>query len=170
MDGHLWLIGMMGVGKSSAAKRIARHLDLPYVDLDDTIIAREGGPIAQIWEQRGEAAFREIEAVVLTEAASGPLAVIATGGGVVLDRGNIAAMRASGLVVWLTGSVGSLLKRVGSGTTRPLLADEDAEARLTEILDERRDRYEAAADFQVDTDDLTTKEVARRIEAWWNES
>lgn len=170
MDGHLWLIGMMGSGKSSAARRLAKDLHRPYVDLDDTISARMGCSIAHLWGEHGEAAFRQMEAAAVIEASAGPPAVIATGGGVVLDPGNIATMRASGRVVWLTGSVESLVRRVGTGASRPLLADEDPETTLGQILDDRFDRYEAAADERVDTDGLSIGEVVRRIEAWWNES
>ncbi len=170
MHRHLWLIGMMGAGKSSAGRHVADALDLRFVDLDDTISARMGCSIAQFWGERGEAAFRQLEAAALNEAAAGAPAVIATGGGVVLDPDNVATMRASGRVLWLRGTVASLTTRVGADSTRPLLAEQDPEATLGRILEERTDRYEAACDTQLDTDDLTVGEVAKRIEAWWNAS
>jgi shikimate kinase len=103
MNGHLWLIGMMGAGKSSAARRLAKRLDRSYVDLDDEITARMGCSVAQLWGERGEAAFRQMEAAAVIRAAAGPAAVIATGGGVVLDPANIASILGPGGVVDRSG-------------------------------------------------------------------
>lgn len=170
MERHLWLIGMMGSGKSTVGARLARRLDRPFVDVDDHIAQRMGCTIAQLWGERGEAAFRGLEAAAIARLAEDTPSVYATGGGVVLDAANVATMRASGAVVWLTARTETLAKRVGNASGRPLLLDADATARLAAILEARRHLYEAASHVRVPTDGLSRDEVTARIEAWWNES
>ena len=102
-------------------------------------------------------------------AGRGP-AVIATGGGAVLDDRSVATMRRSGRVAWLSASPAVLGERVGDGRRRPLLASDASTERLDDILRGRAPIYEGAADFVVDTDDLTVDATADRIEVWWNRS
>ena len=98
----LWLVGMMGAGKSVVGRRSADRIGVDFVDVDSEITSRLGCSIAQLWEERGEQAFRDIEAAEVSRiAARGRPAIVAAGGGAVLAEGNVAAMRASGMVVWL---------------------------------------------------------------------
>ncbi len=166
----LWLIGMMGAGKSAVGRILAGRLGIPHADIDAEVAGRLGCSIGELWGQRGEAAFRDLEAAQVARLASrGPL-VISTGGGVVLRPDNVTTMRASGVVVWLTASPTSLARRVGSGEGRPLLAAGDPATRLAEILEERRAHYAGAAHHTVDTEGRTAEEVADEVEAVWNES
>lgn len=170
MSSHLWLVGMMGSGKSLIGPGLAERLRLSFVDTDEAMAARMGCSIAQFWGERGEAAFRSMEAVAISEISAGPPAVVATGGGAVLQDTNVVAMRGSGRIVWLRAAVETLASRVGSGSGRPLLAGDASVDRLAEILESRRHQYTSAADVIIDTDDVDPEESIDRIEAWWNES
>jgi shikimate kinase len=170
MDGHLWLIGMMGAGKSTVGQELAERMSRPFVDVDDEVTSQAGRSIAELWNDNGEHHFRALEAAAVERIADGPPAVIATGGGVVLDQSNVTTMRSSGRVVWLAGRVATLERRVGSGTGRPLLAAGDAADHLAALLDTRREHYGDAADVTIDTDDRTIEAIVDQIEAWWNGS
>ncbi len=164
---HLWLIGMMGVGKTRVGRMVAERARVPFHDTDDEVVARVGCSISELWRERGEAAFRDLETDTVVRLAAGPAAVIATGGGVVLEPRNVTAMRDSGLVVWLEASPRTLAERVGDGAGRPLLAATDPERRLADILRRRRRHYARAAHLRVSTDDRDPDEVAEEVwEAW----
>jgi shikimate kinase len=168
MGNHLWLVGMMGSGKSEIGPSLADRLRRRFVDTDAEIAARVGCSISQFWGERGEDAFRDMEAAAIHRLSEDAQAVIATGGGAVLRETSVAAMRGSGRVVWLTAGAATLAARVGAGTGRPLL-DEDADAgRLAEILTERSALYAGAADVAIDTERADVGEVIDRIEEWWN--
>ena len=166
---HLWLIGMMGSGKSAVGRTVADHLGMRFVDVDDEIAARLGCSIGQLWGLQGEAAFRDLEESAVARVAAGPDAVIATGGGVVLREANVTAMRGSGTVLWLHAPPALLAARVGSGDGRPLLADGDPGEVLTAISEKRRDRYAAAAHEVVDGSD-SVDDVAKEVVARWTAS
>jgi len=170
MERHLWLIGMMGSGKTSVGSRLGRRLGRPFVDVDEHIAERTGCSVGRLWGDRGEAAFRSLESSAIDRLADRTPAVFATGGGAILDPANVDRMRGTGQVVWLDASIDTLVARVGNGTNRPLLMEADATTRLEDISNDRRAVYEAAADFVIVTDGLTLDAVTSRIEAWWNES
>ena len=168
--GHLWLIGMMGAGKTAVGRRVADDLGMPFVDVDEEIAARLGCSIGQLWGRQGEQAFRDLEAAALAGLAEGPPSVIATGGGAVLREANVTVMRASGTVIWLRAAPEVLAARVGRGGGRPLLAEGEPIERLAAILDERRERYEAAAHRCVDGDAATVAALAGEVVAVWTGS
>lgn len=167
----LWLVGMMGAGKSAVGHGLARKHGLPFIDIDAEIADRTGSSIADLWTDQGEEAFRDLESAVVKliaeRAAHGETAVVATGGGVVLAAANRELMQSHGVVVWLTASPAVLATRVGDGRGRPLLDGGDALATLESLLDARRHHYEAAADFVIDTDDHDVDEIINRVEAAW---
>lgn len=165
----LWLIGMMGSGKTSVGTRLAQRLGLPFRDTDEEIEHHAGIPIGDLWERRGEDAFRDIEQEQIRVFAESN-GVIATGGGAVLRDENVTRMRESGLVVWLRAAPTVLAERVGAGSSRPLLAGNPTEPALESLLDTRWDRYQLAAHHLVDTDDLDIDEVVDRVEALWTGS
>lgn len=147
----IWLVGMMGSGKTTVGRRLAQELDLPFWDSDTEVEASTGLTVRRLWESKGEAALRVAESAVVQELAVLEEGVVATGGGVVLDPTNVEAMRDSGQVIWLSASASVLASRI-SGTDRPLLDVDDIEGRLREILDQRRHRYESAAHVVIDTE------------------
>jgi shikimate kinase len=169
VDRHLWLIGMMGSGKSVVGPLVAYRLGIGFVDTDAVVANQAGVAIDELWERSGEATFRRLETAAVADAAVGPAAVVAAGGGAVVEPANVRAMAASGAVVWLRATPETLSRRVGDGSGRPLLAGDVPVDRLRSILAARSAAYGAAADLTIDTDDLAAEDIAQEIEAWWNE-
>lgn len=150
---HLFLVGMMGSGKSTVGRRCAERLGRPFVDLDASIEERAGRPVAAIFGESGEGAFRRIESEALAEAAASPRpAVVACGGGAVLAPGNRDVMTGAGAVVWLRVPASVAAGRLGTGAGRPLLESSPAgvEGTLTRLAAERDAAYRAAADAEID--------------------
>lgn len=165
----LWLIGMMGSGKTTAGRRAAALLEVEFADTDEVVAQRMGCSVAQLWGSLGEGAFRDLEKVATAELA-GREAIVATGGGVVLDDSNRQLMSASGEVVWLRGSPGVLANRIGPDDRRPLLSTADVSRRetLERILTQRAPLYESVSSHWIDTDSLTIEEVALRLVDIWH--
>ena len=169
MAKHVWLIGMMGSGKSTVSQRLGERLGWESIDLDDLISQRISCSITEFWAAQGEGAFRDIELEAVRDVANEPHRVIATGGGVVVREDNVAAMRASGFVVWLQATPETLVRRIGAGAKRPLLQEGERLATLTAVLAAREAAYEGAAHAGVATDDASVGTVVDRIEELWNE-
>ena len=167
---HLWLIGMMGSGKSAVGAAAAKRLGLPFVDTDEEVASRTGSSIAQLWGERGEQAFRDMETAAIRRAAQDQPSVVATGGGVVLSDDNVEAMRSTGVVAWLEASPAVLASRVRPGPSRPLLSDTGSEADLVALLGERETKYREAADHVVSTDGRSVAAVASEVEGLWKPS
>lgn len=163
---HLWLIGMMGSGKTTVGRLVAAGAGIDFHDVDLAVVAQQGTSIPDIWAGAGEDGFRAMEATVIEQLSVGDRAVISTGGGAVLREANRRAMRRSGTVVWLQASPAVLAGRVTGGRGRPLLADGGGEGRLAELLDARRAAYEAAAHHTVGTEGRTPAEVAAEVGQW----
>jgi shikimate kinase len=162
---HLVLVGLMGAGKTSVGRRLAKKLGLRHVDLDHAVERAAGCTIPELFAAHGEAAFRDREHDLLVELLAGEQPfVLSTGGGAVLRDDNRAAMRARATVVWLRARPDTLLARVGDGSGRPLLAG-DPLGNLTRLAAERAPAYEAAAHVVIDVDglpfDVITDRVAR---------
>lgn len=158
----LWLIGMMGSGKTTVGEQVAGVRSMPFLDVDVLLERREGRSVEEIFRAGGEEGFRrmesaEIERLAKQETGTGGR-VIATGGGGILDARSAALMRGTGAVVWLDAPPASLARRVGH--ERPLLAGTDVIDRLSAILDHRRRLYETAAHFRVDADRSASSVVA----------
>ena len=160
---HVWLIGMMGSGKSAVGKILASTWGHAAVDLDKEVERSFGASVDAIFRERGESAFRALEAKAVARAASSKTpSVIATGGGAVLADANVARMRDTGHVVWLEAPVSVLARRV-AGSRRPLLAAGSPAKILSKLIAARRPRYARAADLRVDAASGTAAAVARRI-------
>lgn len=161
LDSNLiFLVGMMGCGKSSIGRELARLLKLDFVDLDDEIKKATGKEINQIFEEEGEAFFRKKETEYLKMLCEKERLIISTGGGIVLDPFNVEQMRSHGCVVYLGASKQTLIKRVQGTTHRPLLRHENWEKTLSNLVDERNSMYERAAHFEFNTDDKTALQSA----------
>jgi shikimate kinase len=152
----------MGTGKTATAKAIARILGVPWVDLDDVIVGAEGLSVAEIFEQRGERAFRNAEHRALKTVVAGAGAVVALGGGAVCFERNRALLRGTGPVVLLTAPPEVILKRVGRSQERPLLAGADAPAKIRALLVRRMQDYRRYR-LRVDTTELTPAGAAEAV-------
>lgn len=158
------LIGMMGAGKSSVGRRLARRLGWELLDSDRQVEEMTGRTVPDIWRTDGEAAFRRLESQVLGAALSSATPqVIAAAGGVVLDDDNRRLLKDHHPVVWLRAPVAILIARVKRGDGRPLLRDDPA-GTMTRLEAERRPYYEEIADLTFDVDnEHPADDVTERI-------
>ena len=145
------LVGMMGAGKSSVGRRLAKRLDLPFVDADSEIEAAAGLSIAEMFETYGEPYFRDGERRVLARLIDGPVQVIATGGGAFIDERSRAALLERCIVFWLDAEIETLATRVARSDRRPLLRGQDPHEALSRLAAERRPVY-ALADHRIAVD------------------
>lgn len=141
----LILIGMMGAGKTTVGKLLARAAGLDFVDSDREIELRSGVPIPTIFELEGEAGFRKRESAMLDELTQRDRIVLATGGGAILAEANRTLLRERGLVIYLQASADEIARRTASDRHRPLLQTADPRARIVELLAQREPLYAATA-------------------------
>jgi len=160
---RLFLVGMMGSGKTTVGRLVAERLDWAFLDSDEQVCARTGRSVREIFEADGESAFRAEERAALEAAVVGEdQAVVAVAGGAVLDPANRALLAGAGTVVWLRADPARLASRVVAGRDhRPLLGDDPASA-LIRLDAERRPLYGELAEVTIDVDDL---DVAAVVEA-----
>ena len=165
VDDNIILTGFMGTGKSTVGRLLAGRLGREFVDTDELIAARDGRAIADIFNEAGETHFRDLEAQVAAELAGRRGLVIATGGRLMLDPANAAALGAGGPVFCLSAEPADILARIAADDgRRPLLAGDDPERRVKSLLERRAAAY---ARFRaVDTGDRTPDDVAEAIAAW----
>lgn len=156
------LIGFMGAGKSSVGRDLASRLELPRYDTDEMISGRFRLSIADIFSRFGETSFRHAESEAIAQIPP-ERAVIVTGGGVVLRKVNVDALRRLGTVVYLQANEATLFARVSRHPSRPLLQTDNPRATLAELLRTRELLYLQAADFSVDTSHLRHQEVSEAI-------
>jgi shikimate kinase len=165
LDRSIVLVGMMGAGKSALGRRLAAALGLPFTDADWAIEAAAGTTIANIFEEIGEAAFRERERQVIARLLRGERQVVALGGGAFIDPDTRALVRERAISIWLRADLEVLVKRTARRDDRPLLAGGDPRARLAALLEQRAPIY-AQADLVVDSGKGPLGEVvARALEA-----
>ncbi len=158
----LYLVGMMGSGKTSTGRPLAERLGYGFVDADAVIEQAAGCSIPEIFERDGEAGFRKLESQVLSAISQHHSLVVATGGGVVTQPENWGLLH-SGIVIWLDVVPEQLLQRLkADSTVRPLLQTADPEVALNTLLNERRPLY-AEADLTVVINDETPEAVADGI-------
>lgn len=151
----------MGTGKSTVGRLLAQQLAYDFVDTDEWIEAENGRSIATIFQEDGEATFRQLERTASLTAAKLEGTVIATGGRLMLDEKNAAALMENGRVFCLTAKPEEIVARVRTGEKRPLLNVPNPEARIQILLDQRRDAYGRFP--QVSTTGKTPKQVVQEI-------
>ena len=175
MAPRLILTGFMGTGKSSIAPIVARRLAWDYIDSDEVLVARAGKPIAAIFESEGEAAFRKLEREVIAglsrekprcpQCGNPRPAVLATGGGVLMDDANYQALNNAGVIICLSARPEVIARRVErSRARRPMLLEggKPLGERIAELLAQRKDAY-SRAEATVDTSDLTVERAAEQV-------
>lgn len=158
----LYLVGMMGAGKTTVGHELATALGYSFIDTDTVISQLTGQSITQLFANVGEDQFRQIESQVLAKVSAYTNLAIATGGGIVLRRQNWSYLH-HGLVVWLDVPVEILYARLAQDTTRPLLQDVDLLEKLRSLLQQRQPLYKQA-DLQITVNDAETpQQLALRV-------
>ncbi len=162
---NIVLIGFMGSGKSTVGRRLARSLGWTLVDSDDYIVEHEGCAITDIFRDKGEAYFRNLETTCLKEilAKYPEKLILACGGGVPIAEENRKLLRKIGTVFYLRAKPGTLENRLKGDTSRPLLAGGDLRNRIDTLLKQRGKIYLDAADIIIDTDDKQLGDVINEI-------
>ncbi|MDH3240187.1 MAG: shikimate kinase [Alphaproteobacteria bacterium] len=156
------LVGLMGAGKSSIGRLLATRLGLEFVDADAEIESAAGASIEEIFETHGEAFFRSGERRVIARLLTGPVRVIATGGGAFIDSETRRKIKASGLSIWLKADTETLLRRVSRRGGRPLLNHGDPRQVMVDLMADRDPIY-AEADITVETSENPPTEVTERV-------
>jgi shikimate kinase len=160
----LVLVGLMGAGKTNIGRRLAQRLGLEFIDADSEIEAAAGETIEEIFERRGEAAFREGERKVIARLLGNPVHVLATGGGAFMDAETRALIRERGLSIWLRADLDLLHQRVSRRSNRPLLKRGEPREILARLIDQRYPVY-AEAEVTVDTVDGPPEATMERVMA-----
>ena len=163
LDQNIFLIGFMGCGKSTVADFLNRELSMEVIEMDQIIAKREGMSISDIFEVHGEAYFRELETKLLKEVGSRSRVVVSCGGGTPMREFNVAEMKKSGCTVLLTACPETVLQRTKDNHDRPLLEKNKSVEFIAELMEKRRDKYEAAADIIIETDGKNKKEICEEL-------
>lgn len=161
---NLFLVGLMGAGKTTVGKLLAKHLNKQFIDCDHEIEKRTGVKINVIFELEGEDGFRTREEAVVQELTRQQGIVLATGGGVVLRESNRLALRSRGTVIYLRANAEDLWRRTRHDRNRPLLQTENPRARLQELLTERDPLYRETAHLIMDTGEQNVQKLVRQLE------
>jgi len=162
--GNIFLVGLMGAGKTSVGRRLARRLGKTFFDCDEEIERATGVKIPVIFDIEGEAGFRAREARMLAELALRADIVLATGGGAVLSAENRRVLVGNGVVVYLRAVATDLWTRTRHDRNRPLLRTGEPLARLEQLYAERDPIYRSIADIIVDTGNQSLGSLAHRLE------
>jgi shikimate kinase len=144
LDRPVVLVGLMGVGKSTVGRRLARRLGLPFVDSDSAIEDASGYSAAEVFERYGERDFRDGERRLVARLIDGAVRVIATGGGAYVDPATRELLNERAITVWLDAPVDVLAERTGRRDTRPLLRNGDRKDTLEKLSEQRRPAYQEA--------------------------
>lgn len=159
---NIALIGFMGTGKTSVGRLVAEQLHYDYVDTDEVIQTNTGRSITDIFSKDGEPAFRALEEKVVGDLAGRTKTIIATGGGLPVNPENLASLKTHALVVCLWSSPEKIWERVRHQGHRPLLHDEDPQAKIRELLAAREPFYKQA-DVLLNTELRSVREVAQQV-------
>ncbi|CAM4197645.1 shikimate kinase [Kerstersia similis] len=162
-DLPIFLVGMMGAGKTTIGKRLARACGRDFLDLDHELEARCGVRVPVIFEIEGEAGFRRRETAALEECTRQRGIILATGGGAPVALENRALLKQRGIVVYLRASVDELWRRTCTDRNRPLLATSDPRTTLRDLLARREPIYEEVADIVVDTGSVSISQVLKNL-------
>ncbi len=160
---NILLIGFMGTGKSTVSSRLKEQLGMNEVDTDKLIEKQQGMHISDIFAEKGEEAFRNMETELLRQLKSERNLIISCGGGMALRDENAAIMKEAGVVVWLTAAPETILERVKHDDSRPLLRGNKNVDFIRNLLEQRNPKYTAAADVAVATDHRPVRDICEEI-------
>ncbi|XME01462.1 shikimate kinase [Lachnospiraceae bacterium C1.1] len=162
-DYNVFLIGFMGAGKSTIASELQRKLEMNRVEMDEMIVEKQGMSISEIFDEYGEAYFRNLESNCLIELQKVKQSIVSCGGGVVMREDNSEHMKKNGRVVLLTASSETILERVKDSDERPILNNHMNVEFINSLQEKRREKYNAVADITVATDGKTADEICDEI-------
>ena len=157
---NIYLMGMMGSGKSMVGKTLSQQLGKPFIDLDSEIEQSVGKTISEIFENDGEQYFRNIESNQLQEYSD---SIVACGGGIILKEENREIIKENGKVILLTASIPELSNRLSTSGNRPLLPENNIEETLTQLWLDRQLHYLNTAEFTIETDGKTPEKITDEI-------
>lgn len=160
---NIMLIGFMGVGKSTVSAKLSEMLAMDEIETDALIVEKERMSIADIFEKYGELYFRNCETNLLIELQERTRAIVSCGGGMPLRDENVACMKKGGRVVLLTASPETILERVKDSDERPILRNHKNVEFISDLMQKRADKYMAATDIIVDTDNKSALQVCEEI-------
>ena len=163
LSGNIYLVGMMGSGKTTVGRALAKRLNRRFVDSDHEIEARTGASIPWIFEIEGEACFRQREAEVIRKLCAQDDIVLATGGGAILDPNSRALLHSTGTVIYLRTSVSSILQRTAHDKNRPLLQTENPRKRIEELAQQREPYYREVAHIVIETGRPNVQSLVQEI-------
>ena len=159
---NIYLIGMMGSGKSTVGKILAKKMAIPFIDLDHYIEVKNNKSITNIFKENGEAHFRELESDALSQIEESTV-LVACGGGIVQNKTNRETLLSTGKVVFLHASIPEIAKRLKDSIDRPLLKEKERIQELTKIWNGRKDYYQETAHILVNTDRQSPNEISEDI-------
>ncbi len=163
MNSNIVLIGFMGTGKSAIANCLSKMLPMETVEMDEVIAERARMSISDIFVVYGEEYFRNLETNLLVELQEKSNVIISCGGGTPLRDNNVAEMKKNGRVVLLTAKPETIYERIKNSHDRPLLENNKNISFISKLLEERKAKYEAAADVVIETDDKNKLQISEEI-------
>ena len=158
---RIFLIGMMGSGKSSVGELLSKSLDLKFIDVDKVIQKEEGDTISDIFKKKGEAYFREIESIALKKIKD--YAIVSCGGGIIKKENNRKFLKKSGITFYLKAKVETLEKRLINDNKRPLIDKSDLKKSLEKIYYKRKNLYKNCANYIIQTDETSLNDISDLI-------
>ncbi len=161
---NIYLVGIMGVGKTTIGRKLAKLINKPFIDTDQELEKRNGVTINHIFDIEGEAGFRLRETRLLKELGQEFNGIIATGGGIVTQAENLEVLANSGKVIYLKASLGTLWSRLRNSSSRPLLQTQNPKQKLAELITLREPMYESAATHVVSVGKGSTFQMAKRVQ------
>ena len=160
---NIFLIGFMGAGKSTISDYLSTMLAMDVVEMDQIIAQRQGMSISDIFETYGEQYFRDLETNLLIEMQSKSNVVVSCGGGTPMRECNVVEMKKNGHVVLLTAKPETILDRVKDNHDRPLIENNKTVPFIADLMEKRREKYEAAADIVIETDNKSALEICEEM-------
>lgn len=162
-DYNIFLIGFMGAGKSTVAAELKEKLEMDRVEMDQMIVDKQGMSISEIFDEYGEAYFRNLESNTLIELQKRKQTIVSCGGGVVMREENTEHMKKNGRVVLLSAKPETIYERVKDSDERPILNNNMNVEFISSLMDKRKERYEAVADVTVETDGKDATQICEEI-------
>ncbi len=152
----------MGTGKSTAGAKIAQKLQMDFIDIDKYIEENEGITINEIFKLRGEKYFRKMESMAVKKISNSKKTVIATGGGIVLNKDNINLLRNNGIIINLKADIEKVMENLSNDKSRPLLKDGNLKHKIEDLLEQRQEFYKDN-DYEINTSLMTIDEIVKRV-------